>query len=124
MHSFCKEERLCSKKSISRLLVEGSKYYQSPFSVKWVEMSETEKYSIQLLTVVPKRYFKKAVDRNKIKRFIKETFRRHKEILSVSLKEKNKNIALMLMYNVRKIETYQEIETKITLILRFLARSI
>jgi ribonuclease P protein component len=124
MYSFCKEERLCSKKSIGLLLAEGNKYFQYPFSVKWIELSETERYSAQLLTVVAKRYFKKAVDRNKIKRFIREAYRRNKEILSVSLKEKNKNIALMLLYNGRKIESYQEVETKITLILQFLAGSV
>ena len=124
MYSFSKEERLCGKKSISLLLAGGNKYFQHPFSVKWIVLAETEKYPIQLLTVVPKRNFKKAVDRNKIKRFIREAYRRNKEILYVPLKEKNKNIALMLLYNDRKIESYQEVETIIKLILQFLASSI
>ena len=124
MHSFCKDERLCGKKSISLLFTGGSKYFQHPFSVKWIEVTETQKYSVQLLTVVPKRYFKKAVDRNKIKRFIREAYRNNKEILSVPLKEKNKNITLMLLFNSGKSESYQEVETKIKLILQFLALNI
>jgi ribonuclease P protein component len=124
MYSFSKEERLCGKKSISLLIAGGNKYFQYPFSVKWIDLTETEKCQVQLLTVVPKRYFKKAVDRNRLKRFIREAYRRNKEILSVPLKEKNKNIALMLLYNDRKIESYQEVETKIKLILQFLASSI
>jgi len=124
MYSFSKEERLCGKKSISLLLARGNKYFLHPFSVKWIELSVTEKPSIQLLAIVPKRYFKKAVDRNKIKRFIRESFRKNKELLSGPLKEKNKNITLMLLYNSRKIESYQEVESKITLILQFLASSI
>lgn len=124
MHSFCKDERLCGKKSISLLFTGGHKYFEHPFSVKWIELTETQKYSVQLLTVVPKRYFKKAVDRNKIKRFIREAYRNNKEILSVPLKEKNKNIALMFLFNSGKSESYQEIETKIKLILQFLALNI
>jgi ribonuclease P protein component len=124
MYSLSKEERLCGKKSISLLLAEGNKYFLHPFSVKWIELTVAEIPSIQLLVVVPKRYFKKAVDRNKVKRFIRESFRKNKEVLSALLKEKNKNMALMLLYNSRKIESYQEVESKITLILQFLASSI
>ena len=124
MFSFSKEERLCGKKSISLLLAKGNKYSHSSFSVKWIELEVTERPPVQLLVIVPKRYFKKAVDRNKIKRFIRESFRKNKELLSASLKEKNKNIALMLLYNSRKIESYQEVESKITLILQFLASTI
>jgi len=124
MYSFSKEERLCGKKSISLLLAGGNKYFLYPFSVKWIELSVTERPSIQLLAIVPKRYFKKAVDRNKIKRFIRESFRKNKELLSAPLKEKNKNITLMLLYNSRKIESYKEVESKITLILQFLASNI
>ncbi|HNW69670.1 MAG TPA: ribonuclease P protein component [Bacteroidales bacterium] len=124
MYSFSKDERLCAKKSISRLLAEGNKYFHPSFSVKWMELETTERPSIQLLAIVPKRNFKKAVDRNKIKRFIRESFRLNKELLAVPLKEKNKNIALMLLYNSRKIESYQEVESKITLILQFLASTI
>jgi len=124
MYSFSKEERLCGKKSISRLLAEGTKYFHASFSVKWIEQEAAEQPVIQLLVIVPKRYFKKAVDRNKIKRFIRESFRKNKELLSVPLKEKNKNIALMLLYNSRKIESCQEVESKIRLILQFLASSI
>lgn len=124
MYSFSKEERLCGKKSISRLLAEGTKYFQPSFSVKWMELEVMEQPPIQLLVIVPKRYFKKAVDRNKIKRFIRESFRKNKEILSAPLIEKNKNIALMLLYNSRKIESCPEVESKIRLILQFLASTI
>ncbi len=124
MQSLCKDERLCSKKSISKLLIEGNKYFMPPFSVKWIEMPGNQKYSLQLLVVVPKRFFKKAVERNRLKRLIRETFRIHKEILGKVLKEKNKKLAIMFLYNSDEMKNFEEVETKVSLILQFLARNI
>ncbi len=124
MQSLCKDERLCSKKSISKLLIEGNKYFMPPFSVEWIEMPGNQKYSLQLLVVVPKRFFKKAVERNRLKRLIRETFRIHKEILGKVLKEKNKKLAIMFLYNSDEMKNFEEVETKVSLILQFLARNI
>ncbi len=124
MYSFPKEERLCGKKNIGVLLSEGNKYYLYPFAVKWMELTGDEINSINVLIAVPKSIFKKSVDRNKIKRLTREAYRRNKDILTDHLKKGNKKIALMFMFKGGKIESYQEIETKIKLILQFLAGSI
>jgi len=124
MQSFFKEERLCRKKDIELLLNGTDKFYQNPFSVKWITLPFSEKFPVKLLVIVPKRYFKKSVERNRIKRFIREAYRRNKEVLIGSLKEKNKSIALMLLYGDKKTASYQEAEIKIKLILHFLAEKI
>ncbi|HOV10672.1 MAG TPA: ribonuclease P protein component [Bacteroidales bacterium] len=124
MPSFCKDERLCGKKSIGLLMAEGKKYFSYPFAVKWIELPDAQKPRVQLLVVVAKRHFKKAVDRNKIKRYIREAYRNNKELLSVPLNEKNKHIALMLSYSAEKTQGYREIEPKIQLILQYLAQNL
>ncbi len=105
-------------------MAEGKKYFQYPFAVKWIDLPDTQQPPVQLLVVVAKRHFKKAVDRNKIKRYVREAYRNNKELLSVSLKEKNKHIALMLSYSSEKTSAYREIEAKVQLILKYLAQNI
>jgi ribonuclease P protein component len=58
----------------------------------------------------PKRSFKRAVDRNLLKRRIREAYRRHKHPLWVALQAKDRRAAALLKYNVRDIRSFQEIE--------------
>ena len=124
MLSFCKDERLCSKKVISQLLNNGASFFSYPFTVKWIESDSSQCYPVQILTVVPKRNFKKAVDRNRIKRLIKEAYRINKELLFDRLNNKNKKLALMLIYSGKKIISFEETTLKINIILEQLAQSV
>ncbi|MEI6124659.1 MAG: ribonuclease P protein component [Bacteroidota bacterium] len=124
MTKFCKEERLCSKKGISHLFTNGITFLNHPFTIKWIETASPQLYPVQLLAVVPKRNFKKAVDRNKIKRLIKEAYRNQKESLFTALNNKNKNLALMLIFSGKKMTTYKETEIKINVILQQLVQSV
>ncbi len=77
-----------------------------------------------MLTAVPKRNFKKAVDRNRIKRLTKEAYRTQKDFLLDGLDKKNKALALMLIYSGKKIMSQQETTLKLNIILRQLSKII
>jgi|WetSurMetagenome_2_1015567.scaffolds.fasta_scaffold814926_2 ribonuclease P protein component len=124
MPTFCKEERLCNKRHIFLLHKEGQAFFNYPFTVKWLMISGLNESNVRLLPAVPKRNFKKAVDRNKIKRFIREAYRLNKEILIKTAKQHNKNIIITLLYSGKKIVPYNEAETKIALILQQIADSL
>ncbi|NVN93755.1 MAG: ribonuclease P protein component [Bacteroidetes bacterium] len=118
MQTFKKEERLCSKKSIDFLFANGKSFYFTPFKIKWLYQDFETDYPVQIMIVVPKRYFKKAHERNKIKRQIREAYRINKFILYDSLKIKEKKISLAIIYNGKEISSYKLIEEKIILILQ------
>jgi ribonuclease P protein component len=118
MQTFKKEERLCSKKSIDFLFANGKSFYLNPFKIKWTYQDFNTNYPIQILIVVPKRYFKKAHDRNKIKRQIREAYRKNKSILYDFLKIKEKKITLAIIYTEKDISPYNLIEEKIILTLQ------
>lgn len=74
--------------------------------------------SIQVLISVSKRNFKKAVERNKLKRLVREAYRKNKYILTGPSQKSKKSMLLGLMYTEKTILPYSEIERKIILILQ------
>jgi len=116
--TFTKEERLSSKKIIEQLSQKGNSFFEYPFKVIWLKTPLQTKYPVQIVIGVPKRNFKKAVDRNKIRRRIKEAYRKNKNIIYNFLEEKKIQCALMLVYTAKTEIEYKEIESKIILTLQ------
>lgn len=80
-YSFSKDEKVTSLKVIELLFSKKSEnVFVFPYKVSFIYLTELSDKN-QLLVVVPKRNFKKAVDRNRIKRQIRELYRLNKEIL-------------------------------------------
>lgn len=78
-NTLCKKERLCSLKAIEALFGGGNPSF-SAFPIRVVFMCQEETGN-RILVSVPKRHFKRAVKRNRVKRQIREAYRRHKHIL-------------------------------------------
>ncbi len=121
-YRFGKAERLHSRKLIGRLFSEGETFFKYPFKVVYLEVENDGIAPVAILISISKKNFKKAVDRNKIKRIIREAYRKNKAVLYKSQKLKNdKNLLIALIYTEKVILSYSEIEKKIILILhRFL----
>ncbi|HIA36352.1 MAG TPA: ribonuclease P protein component [Flavobacteriales bacterium] len=116
--SFKKEERLCSKVVIDQLFADGNSFVINPIRTIWIEHKHKHQYPAQVLLVVPKKNIPSAVKRNKIKRHMRECYRKNKEILYEGLLKSNKTIALVLIYAMNDQIIYQEMEKKIILSLR------
>ena len=78
MSSFKKEERLCNIKLIEKLYHTGSSFLVYPFRIIWLSSETNSEFPVQVLISVPKKKFKRAVDRNLLKRRIREIYRLHK----------------------------------------------
>ena len=79
-NTFSKEERLCSSKIIDRLFSEGNRQISAfPIRLVWLLSDDIE--GVQILISAPKRNFHHAVDRNRIKRQVREAYRHTKQPL-------------------------------------------
>jgi ribonuclease P protein component len=74
-YRFQREERLRSKKLIEQLFREGSSFNSYPLRFVALPLPQPADPAVQVLVSVSKRYFKKAVDRNRLKRQMREAFR-------------------------------------------------
>lgn len=82
-YSFPKEERLRSKKLIAELFGKGSSFNLYPLRFVYLKHPQPEATTPQILVSVSKKYFKKAVDRNRIKRLMREAYRQNKAKLKL-----------------------------------------
>jgi len=122
LQTFKKEERLSEKIIINELFERGYGFYIAPFKVLWIETDFESRYPAKILITVSRRNFKKAVDRNRIKRIAREAYRKNKSILYEKIEDSTKKVVFMLMYTGKIIIPYKEIEDIIILILQRLAK--
>jgi len=108
--SFPKAERLKSRKAIQALFESGQSEFHYP--LKFIYRTFTpfeERPLIRAAVSVSKRNFKKAVDRNHIKRQLREIFRLHKEPLYARLPE-GLHMDMMIIFIGKQQEVYQKME--------------
>lgn len=97
-----KENKLCSPKIIDDVFATGQHLKSYPFVLKFKETKLPKDVSFQIVFSAPKRTFRKATERNRIKRLCKEAFRHHKHELEDFLTVQNKQLALFLVYTPKE----------------------
>ena len=119
-YNFQKEERLCSKKLLDELFTNGSSFLLYPFRVTWLSSPDSSQtFPAQVVVSVPKKRFKRSVDRNLIKRRIKEAYRLNKESLFYeSLHQHNSKLILAINYVGNQAHDFSLIEKKLKLALQ------
>jgi len=116
--TFNKKERLSGKIIISKLFSEGSGFFVYPFKVVWMSSNYESNPSARLLISVPKSNLKKAVDRNLVKRRIREAYRKNKEPLLMAFSDKKTQCIFAIVYVGKEIMKYDELEQKIIILIQ------
>jgi ribonuclease P protein component len=121
-YTFSQKERITNKKTFEHIFNSGKSISVYPYKWIWIETPTTNSQPppLQLGISVPKKSFHKAVDRNKIKRRIREAYRKNKYLLYEVLQNKKRIMALMVIYTAKDILPYCEMEKKMIVSLRLL----
>lgn len=104
-HTFTKQERLCGKTGIEKLLKAGKRGSSGCLRFCWIENKESG--CSRVIVSVPKKFFKRAVKRNLLKRRIRESWRRQKHLLE------NTDVDILLSYSTKEIMDYATIDSAV-----------
>lgn len=116
--TFKKEERIRSRKVIETLFSTGSSFTVFPFKVIYVRSDNNDDQPAKVLISVPKKNFKSAVKRNKIKRHIREAYRNNKSIIWEFVKSKDaQHYNIGIVYIGKTIVPAAEFDKKLIIIL-------
>lgn len=116
LHSFPASQKLKSRKVIGQLFESGKHVKVYPIRAVYNISEFNPEYhtsNVQMGISVPKRSFKSAVDRNRIKRQVREAYRMYHSPLIALAKEKNIYLAIMMIYIDRKDPDFQQLDNKI-----------
>ncbi len=97
-HTFSKHEKLTKESWIKELFEKGSSFNLYPFRIVFKDHPALDATTHQVLISVSSRNFKRAVDRNSVKRRIREAYRLNKEILVIP-----KKLLLAYIYVAKEI---------------------
>jgi len=114
-YTYGKEEKLKSKKLIAQLFEKGEVLKNFPLRMVYLKIEHGFKYPVQAGVSVSKRNFKRAVDRNRIKRLIREAYRLNKYILYDNL---NEPYIMMFIYLGKKMPDFSLIDDKMKAVLQ------
>jgi len=123
-----KEERLKSRKQIEQLFDKGKSIVITPFRVYFLidEMLNAQRsmFNVQFGVGVSARNFKKAVDRNRIKRLTREAWRLQKNEIAKKAKEAQRQLNVFFIYTGKELPDFKTVKDKVAIALKKLGDKI
>jgi ribonuclease P protein component len=111
--TFGKEYRLSSKREIAYLFAQKKTLHSYPLTLHFRHF-DSESVHLKFVISVPKRIFKRAHDRNRLKRMMREAIRKNKLSLTQFLAEHGLGLHVFAIYHTEKEVLFENIEKSIT----------
>lgn len=117
-NTFPKSEHLCGEIRITRLFTEGKAFIAYPLRVIYLVVPKKDAEPASVMVSVPKKRFKRAVKRNRLKRLMREAYRLNKHQLIEKLNDKEMQIHVAFNYVSDDELDFATIEKKMKLALQ------
>lgn len=123
-----KNERLKSIKQIEQLFTKGMKFAAGPFRILYlfnkIPNLQSTSFHLQFGVGVSARNFKRAVDRNRIKRLTREAWRLEKNELKEKVIANNISLNVFIIYTAKELPDYTLVKDKVAVALKKLSEKI
>lgn len=119
-----KSQRLCGNSLTDMLFSEGDRSLSSfPVRLVWLLRPAASQAPVRILISAPKRHFKHAVDRNRVKRQVREYYRTHCHALEAAVKDGNNELLLAFLFVDSRLWPSKELDSKLDIVFdKLLAR--
>ena len=110
--AFPKQERLCSETRINELFLSGESFMSYPVRVVWLAFKSDQNPEIQVVMSVPKKKLKHAVDRNRVKRLLREAYRLNKKVFREQAISFGFSLHIAFIWIPSEVLEYPKVEKK------------
>ncbi|MEP7263241.1 MAG: ribonuclease P protein component [Bacteroidota bacterium] len=117
-NSFPAFERIKSRRIFDALFLHGTALKQYPIQMIWMEVPYNAASPVKIAVSAPKRFMRNAVDRNRMKRMVRESYRINKHPLQQTLTAANKSLVLLFIVQSKTQLSFTETQEKIILLLQ------
>ena len=117
LFSYQSKEKLKSRKLMDQLFTVGKSVSVFPLKAFYNEVDIDLDFPVKLGVGVSSRNFKKAVDRNRIKRLLREAYRLHKQPLLEFANSKNKKIIVFILFVDKALPQLETLQNKLPLLI-------
>ena len=108
--TFKKAERISSQREIDCLFKQGKSFISNPLRVIYLKQNPFSGAPVSILISVPKKRFKRAVERNRMKRLIREAYRLNKKSLIEHCQEKGAGLLIAFLFVENELCRWKEME--------------
>jgi len=123
LYTFGKAEKLKSRKQIEQLFAKGKAIAAHPLRIIYLAPEIPMDVPVKTGVTASSRHFKHAVDRNRIKRLLRETYRLNKHALWQHLQHHNRQLTMFILYTDKSLPDFETVNHKMQEILEKLIKA-